>query len=303
MDGAEFLSRVREVSPDTVRILLTGYADLRSAMNAINKAGVYRFLTKPWDEENLKHTIQEGLDHFVLLQENQHLLKLAREQNVKLVDLNTNLEHKVTTRTEELRQVFAQLELNYSRLDKTFIDSIMLFASLLELRYTFAGSHSTRVARLSMGVGKKLGLPEGEMKTLQVAALLHDIGKIGISEKLLKRPFAMLSKMEREILMQHLETGYQHLQLVDGLKEASRLIKSHHERIDGSGYPDGLVGDEIELGTMILAVANDYDTLIHGMLLDGEWTEQKAQQFLLDAKGKWYGSEVVDAFLASLKEI
>ena len=303
MDGAAFLGRVRETSPDTVRILLTGYADLQSAMAAINEAGVYRFLTKPWNGEELKRVVREGLERYALVQENRRLLALTQEQNAKLAELNAHLERKVAERTEELRQVFAQLELSYASLEKTFLDAITVLAGLMELRDTFAGSHSRRVAQWALSVGKHLGLPEGELRTLEIAALLHDIGKIGVPDAVLRKPFAVLPPPERELLMQHPIMGQASLQVVDGLREPARLIRSHHERLDGKGYPDGLALQAIPLGARILAAVNDYDGLMHGKLLDAELTAYEAQQFLREARGTRYDPEVVDAFLFHLREV
>src|SRR3989337_1672830 len=139
MEGVEFLSEVRKKSPDTIRMMLTGYADIRAVMNAINQGEVYRFITKPWDDEEIKLIVRGAIKHSDIVTENRELHALTRRQNLELKDLNNNLEEKVAERTREVEVLYKDLEQN-------FIDFVREFMSLLELKSRHLGSHCKRVA-------------------------------------------------------------------------------------------------------------------------------------------------------------
>src|SRR4030067_1316908 len=142
MEGVEFLSEVRKKSPDTIRMMLTGYADIQAVMNAINQGEVYRFISKPWDDEEIRFIIRDAIRHYDLITENRELHTLTRRQNLELKDLNSNLEEKVAERTREVEGLYNDLEQN-------FIDFVRVFVMLLELKSRHLGSHCKRVAALS----------------------------------------------------------------------------------------------------------------------------------------------------------
>ncbi len=203
MSGVEFLREVRKTSPDTVRIILTGYADVQAAMDAINQGEVYRFITKPWNEQELKLTVKRALEQRDLLLENRRLNELIKRQNDELMELNRNLERKVQERTQEIRAKNEELSRLYGGLEKNFLDSIRVFASLVELRDSYTGSHSKRVAAFSKSIAEKWGLEEKEILDVEIAAILHDIGKIGIPDKVLAKPYEEMGQEERKIYEQH----------------------------------------------------------------------------------------------------
>ncbi|MBS1156558.1 MAG: Response regulator receiver:Metal-dependent phosphohydrolase, subdomain [Proteobacteria bacterium] len=302
MDGAKFLEQVRARWPKIVRILLTGYADIGSTINAINRGEIYRYISKPWDDNEIVLTVRDALERNRLEQENERLLALTREQNEELKNLNATLEQKVASRTEEVRQTFGMLESAHRELKRSFMATVKVFASLIELRGGKVAGHSRRVADHVRELGNRLHLDEATQQDVLIAALLHDIGKIGLSNELIERPFNSLSADARGEVMKHPIKGEQVLMGVDQLKGAALLIRHHHELFDGSGYPDHLAGLAIPLGCRILTVANEYDALQMGTLVQQPMRAADALNWLIDNRGKRYDPAVVDALAALLSE-
>jgi putative nucleotidyltransferase with HDIG domain len=216
---------------------------------------------------------------------------LTQKQNEELKELNTGLERKVAERTAELRS--ANTELHHS-----FLATVRVFSNVIELREGRLAGHSRRVADLARQLAERLGLDETEQRNVLLAGLLHDIGKVGLPDKLIERAFNALSPLERAEVMQHSAKGEQLLQGIPQLAAAARIIRHHHECMDGSGYPDQIGGLMIPFGARILMVANDYDALQMGSLALHPHTPKEAQEFIVKHRGKRYDPTVVDAFMA-----
>ncbi len=300
MDGATFLAKVRQEWPEVVRILLTGYADIESTVAAINQGEVYRYIAKPWNEHDVLLTVHDALERKSLQAEKLRLERLTQAQNEELKLLNASLEDKVRARTEELRQTNTFLELANTRLKQGFLTSIRVFSNLIELRQGNIAGHSRRVADLSRLIAKQLNLPGKDVQDIFVAGLLHDIGKIGLPDALLNKPFAEMSTEEARLWRNHPVKAEQALMALEELRTAATLIRSHHERFDGQGYPHGLSGEEIPLGARILVVANEYDNLIQGNTTGHRVCTEDAQKYLNSHKDKRYDATVVNALLEVL---
>lgn len=290
MDGAQFLEQVRRRWPDTVRILLTGYADITSTVNAINKGEIYRYISKPWDDNDLLLVIRQALEMKALARDKARLEALTAQQNEELKDLNANLELKVMERTVELRQA-------NDKIKNSFLTSIKVFANLIELRGTMLAGHSRRVADLARKIANRLGLTAAEAQDVFLAGLLHDIGKIGLPDPLLSKPVAQMSGDDLGLYRKHPAKGEQSLMALAELQGAARIVRAHHERFDGQGFPDALAGLAIPIGARILSVANDYDGLQIGTLAQRRYNPEDACKVIAESRGKRYDPEVVDAFL------
>ncbi len=297
MSGAQFLQKVYEQWPDTVRILLTGYAEISATIDAVNKGHIYRYISKPWEDNDILLAIKQALRQKQLEQENKGLEALTRKQNEELKDLNANLEQKVKARTEELRQTMGFLEAAHENLKKGFITSIRIFSNLIEMREGVMSGHSHRVAELSRAIAQKMGMSDTEVQDVFLAALLHDVGKIGLPDFLLEKPFATLTMEERLEVIKHPIKGQTALMALEQLQGAAKLIRSHHEHFDGMGFPDKLHGFEIPLGARIIALANEYDAAQIGTLLNKRLKQSDAVLYLQEGKGRRYDPSVVDAFM------
>ncbi len=297
MNGAQFLQKVKEQWPDTVRILLTGYAEIGATIDAINKGHIYRYISKPWEDNDIVLAIKQALRQKQLEKANQGLEELTRKQNEELKDLNANLEQKVKARTEEVRQTMGFLEVAHEKLKKGFITSIRVFSNLIEMREGVMAGHSHRVAELSRAIAQQMDMQETEVQDVFLAALLHDVGKIGLPDYLLEKPFANLTNEERLEVMRHPAKGQTALMALEQLQGAAKLIRSHHEHFDGMGFPDKLHGLEIPLGARIIALANEYDAAQIGTLLNKRLKQSDAVLYIQEGRSRRYDPAVVDAFL------
>jgi len=302
MDGACLLARVARSWPDTMRILLTGYADLTSTIAAINEGSIYRYISKPWEDNDLLVALRRALEFQAADRERRRLLKITARQNRELKNLNQSLEDKVRARTEEIRQTADFLEMAYGELKQSYRDTVRVFAHLVELREGVMTGHGRRVAGLAALIGRALGLPEDEQQKLWDAALLHDIGKIGLPDDLVQTPYSALSPKQRELLHRHPAAGQAALMSLTPLDSVGAIIRAHHERFDGLGYPDRLAGADIPLGARILAVADHFDALQTGILLGSQLSADEARAHIARGRGTRYDPRVVDAFNEVLRE-
>ena len=297
MDGARFLEQVCKRWPKIIRILLTGYADINSTIAAINRGEIYRYISKPWNDDDLMLIIRDALEGARLRSENARLLALTQEQNEELKQLNANLEDKVRQRTGEIEQINSFLNLANEQLKQNFLVSIKAFSNLMELRGSVVAGHSRRVGDLARKLAIRMGVDPKTQQDVFYAALLHDIGKIGFPDALLSKPVSRMNGDDLALYRKHVLTGEAALMPLDELKEAARIVRGHHERFDGQGFPDGLRESSIPLGARILSVVNDYDGLQIGSLAEKRMSSDDAKTMLFKARGKRYDPQVVDAFI------
>lgn len=259
LTGAEFLQMSREIVPDALRIMLTGYADITATIDAINKGGAFRYISKPWDDEEMIRTIRDAVRHCRLLAENRRLSALVEKQNEELKEWNCNLKSRVLEQTVAIRVRNDELSGLNNKLQEEYEECLKAFFGLVELRDRELGSHSRNVARLSLIMAERMNLPEDEIKMIKMGAMLHDIGKIGISDALLQTDLEGMTAIEAEEYRQHAIRGQATLDSIRALRPAGLLIRHHHENFDGSGYPDGLANNDIPPGARIIALADHLD--------------------------------------------
>lgn len=302
MNGAQFLGKVRENWPDAVRILLTGYAEIGATIEAINKGQIYRYISKPWEDNDIILAVKHALQQKMLEREKQRLEELTRRQNEELKELNAHLEEKVMARTEEVRQTMGFLEIAHEKLKKSFITSVRVFSNLIEMRHPAMAGHARRVAEMARSLAQQLGMSDAEVQDVFIAGLLLDIGKIGLTDRLLEKPFNSLTGEERSRVVQHPVRGQMALMELEQLQGAAQLIRSHRERFDGLGYPDRLAGLAIPLGARILALVKDYDMALIGTTFIKPIKPADAMLQIQDGRGSRYDPAVADAFLDKLRK-
>ncbi|MET0963636.1 MAG: HD domain-containing phosphohydrolase [Noviherbaspirillum sp.] len=296
MDGAQFLERVRTRWPDTIRLLLTGYADVALIINAINRGEIYRYITKPWEENDILLVVRHALERKGLEREKLRLEELTRHQNEELRILNMTLESKVALRTAELVELHGQLQQSNVKLKKNYLTSIKVFSGIIEMRGENLAGHSLRVADLARKIANRMELDQQETQAVFIAGLLHNIGKIGFADELLSMPVSLMRGDSLGVYRKYPKRGEHLLLPLEDLRDAADIIGAHQERFDGEGFPDRLSGFDIPIGARILAVATDYDNLQIGVLSQRRCRPDQAAAIILENRGKRYDAAVVDAF-------
>ncbi|MGQ9631465.1 MAG: HD-GYP domain-containing protein [bacterium] len=204
-------------------------------------------------------------------------------------------------RTREIGGKNKELFKLNEELKENFLNTIRAFAGLVELRDAYVGSHNKRVAAASLYVAERLRLPDDERLNIEISAMLHDIGKVGIPDSILHKDVDRLSEEELKVYRSHPVLGQASVQVVDGLRKVAQIIRAHHERYDGTGYPDGLSGDGIPLGARIIAVADFYDRGVNRKTSKSFSAREEVVQQLVGEKGQAFDPSVVDVFLEFIR--
>lgn len=289
MNGAQLQQIVCQRWPDVARLLLTGYADISSTIAAINQGEIQRYIAKPWDDQELLLAVREGLERARLRQENRRLLALTQAHNEQL-------ERRVAARTSELSQVNAMLEQAFADLRQNFLLSIKVFAGLMELREAGQAGYSERVGQLARRLAAALNLPPTEQDDCYAAGLLHEVGKIGLPDALLRKPVSMMRGEDLALYRRYPLLGEAALMPLSGLRGAARLIRSHQERMDGLGFPDGLSGADLPLAAQVVGLAAAYEGLQAGRLSERPHDAAHARAVIRGTAGTHFSTPVVEAF-------
>jgi response regulator RpfG family c-di-GMP phosphodiesterase len=296
MNGAQFLSIARASWPDTMRLLLTGYSEIQSIQDAINDGEIYRYITKPWVDGDILLVLRDALERRQLVQDKARLEALTAQQNAQLRALNQGLEAKVEERTRLLKVEHAATIAANTKLRRNFVTTIKIFSNMIEQRAHNLPGHTRQIAELARKMGAVLGLDARDSQDLAIAALLHDIGKIGLSDAMLQTPFTALHGETLALFRRHPVRAEELLMPLEDLRGSAAMLRSQLERFDGNGFPDGLVGFAIPVGARILAVAVDYYNLQQGAMVQRHLRADEAVTLILDAAGKRYDPQVVAAF-------
>lgn len=279
MSGLEMLPHLKRISPDTVVVMISGLQTVESAIEAL-RLGAFDYVMKPFDLRQVEAVVKRALEHYDLVTAKQ------RYEN--------HLEELVEQRTAALDQALGSLEDAYR-------STLRALTAALETRDSETHGHSERVVTYSLRLGREYGLEPAEMKALEFGSLLHDIGKIGVPDAILRKP-AKLTDEEWVKMREHPLHGQQILRGIDFLERSSRVVAQHHEKWDGTGYPLGLKGGEIDICARIFAVADAYDAITSDRVYRrGKPYEAAAEELDLWA-GRQFDSEVVAAFHRVPKE-
>ena len=275
MSGLELLATARRRSPETRRLLVSGYADFESALDAINEVGIDRLLTKPWQNEEVRGAVDAAV-------------KVARLQRE-----NTRVTEELRRRTDELERVNQRLDALVEERTSNLLDGLV---SALDLRDSETQWHSRRVGRYARRLGRAIGLEGRELDDVERGATLHDIGKIGVRDAVLLKP-GPLDEGEWAEMRRHPALGYEILKGI-GFLERARLIPLHHqERFDGTGYPQGLKGEEICIGARVFAVVDTYDAITSDRPYRKCRTYEVARQEIEKFSGTQFDPAIVTAWL------
>ncbi|MGE5328838.1 MAG: HD domain-containing phosphohydrolase [Deltaproteobacteria bacterium] len=242
MNGIEFLTEVKKINEDITLILLTGYADKENVIKAVNQVGVYYYIEKPWDNDTLIKIISNGLEKASLIKQ--------LKKKVEEIENSRN----------EINRLYHILEKDF-RVQVESIENVMVsLAYILEAKDKYTVGHTQRVSEYAVKLAIKIGLDSERIEKLRMAGLIHDIGKIGVPEVILNKP-GKLSEEEFELVKAHPVIGGNICKPLVNFSDLYDMIRHHHEKLNGTGYPDGLKEDEISIESRILSVADVFDAL------------------------------------------
>lgn len=295
MTGAEVLAKAYALRPDTVRITLTGHTDLAAAQASINEGHVSHFLLKPWDDEMLRAIVRDAVQAHGLVNENRRLDALTRQQKDELEAWNQRLEEQVRERTEALRAQNETLVQLQHRAEQSLRDTVGVLAGTLEAHNPNLGIHCKRVAQLARELASRLHLGDRDLRDVEFAAHLHDLGKISRAGGEDTTPSPQPAR--------HTEAGYAILSKVSGFHRIALAIRHQHERFDGRGYPDGLTRDAIPLASRIIAVVDAYDRAVFLTSNPTDVSHEAGCKLLRERRGKRLDPHLVDALLQYFEEI
>lgn len=257
LTGLELLADARQVQPYATRILVTAVLDLDTVIDAINKGEIYRFIVKPWLREEFLATVKNAVQRYELICQNAYLQQTTQSMNEQLVELNRSLEQQVKLVAQQNTQL---AEVNEA-LARNLVRSMELCVHTMQTFYPSLGNQARRVSQVCKSIGEVLELPPEERRVLESGALLHDIGLVGVPRNIIRRwqeEPESLSSAEKALIEQHPILGQELAGFTSDLVKVGEVIRAHHERFDGKGYPDQLAGENIPWLARLLAVAVAY---------------------------------------------
>ena len=272
--GVDLVPAALEIEPDLAILMLTAVNDATSAALCMQR-GAMDYLTKPIELADLGRAVQRALKRREMLLENRHL--------------NQWLKEEVTTRTAELHR-------QQHRMERISTATLEALVNALEAKDPYLRGHSARVADLSANIAMEIGLGDEEVERIRMAGRLHDLGKIGTRDAVVNKE-GPLTAEEFEHVKQHVIIGAQILAPLVHLGNIVSMVKSHHERFDGTGYPDGLRGDEVPLGGRVIAAAEVYDALTTARPYQEKMTPEQAVERMADLSGTVLDPKVYDALV------
>ncbi len=274
LDGLELLKKGMTLDPHLKVIMMTGFAEVDTVVKALH-LGAYDFLQKPFDLNLVVFSVRRALE------------KKRLEEVV--ADYDQHLEQLVEQRTSNLQKAYGMLK-------KAHLDSVKMLVEAIDAKDPFTRGHSERVRKGSVQMAVKLNLNEKKMESLEFGALLHDIGMIGIKDAVLNKQ-GSLSPTEYEHIQEHPLIGVKIAEGVSFFKEIIPMIRHHHERFDGSGYPDHLAGEAIPFEARMISIIDAFDAMTSLRPHRREMSLQDALTELEKGKGKQFDPKILEVFI------
>lgn len=273
MSGLKLIPRLKEISQNTVVVMISGIQTVESAV-AATRQGAFDYLIKPFDSDEVVAVMKRALKHHKLIISRQHY--------------KDQLEELIRQRTAALHRALGSLE-------KAYRSTLKALTAALEARDSETYGHSERVVAYSLRLGQEYGIDPTQMQSLEFGSLLHDIGKIGVPDSILRKP-ARLTEEEWVLMREHPLRGQEILSGIEFLRGATRVVAQHHEKWDGTGYPLGLRGEEIDLCARIFAVADAFDAITSERVYKRSQSYEAAARELNQLAGRQFDPRVVEAF-------
>ncbi|MFQ3230488.1 HD domain-containing phosphohydrolase [Reinekea sp.] len=297
MNGDVFLAQAKQLQPNSMRFILSGYSDFSSMIKALNEGGVHQFISKPWDDEALLQKIQEAASSVRIRSERDRLRVLTDKQTEMLKTINQTLEAKVKARTSELEQTSDMLDLSFQELKSNYSVFIDVIAQVLQLRSVAPKDYLNDLSDTAKALAKVKGMSEEEQDFVFKAAKLHELGKIRIPDNILKKPLIKMTAAELKEYKTYPMQGYSLLASLDNLGEVANYIKAHCEHFNGKGFPNRLSEDKIPLGSRIISICMYYFMFRNGLIDGNSHDGEESEKFIRTKAGQWVDPDLLEAFL------
>lgn len=279
IDGVELAQKVKKLKPDVRVIIMTAYSSLKTVIEAL-RIGVDSYILKPFSTEELLFRVKKSLEQFELVRKNN--------------EYQDHLEEMIYKQTQEM--LIKQRELRYSQ-----IENIFAIGNIIEARDVYTRGHTERVTLFAVAMAEAEGWTKKEIRELGIGSPLHDIGKIGIPDDILKKD-GKLTFEEYECMKNHPQLGYEMIRLAEFPQGAINSILYHHERYDGKGYPFGLAGEDIPKEGRVMAVCDAFDAMTSTRVYRPAMPVEKATSILREGAGGQWDPRYIELFLNMLEE-
>ncbi len=286
IDGIGIIRRIKKFDTGNMVIVITGYPSFDTVREAL-RLGAYDYITKPFNLEEIFFIVKRAIEFRRLQLANKKLMKELEEENIIL-------EKKVEERTGDLKEL-------YKNMQSAYMATVKALAQAIDAKDHYTHSHSQNVTKYAVAIAKEMGFSQREVHTLREACQLHDLGKIGIHDYILNKS-EKLTQEEWEKIRSHSLRGAEILEPLTFLDKVIILIRQHHERYDGTGYPNGLIGEKIKLGARIIAVADAFDAMISERPYRKAYSKKYAISKLKETSGTQFDPQIVKVFLEVLKK-
>ncbi len=295
MSGAHLLAKLRDKRPNMVSIMLTGQASTEDVEVAINDGGIFKFLQKPWDDQELAETIEGAIRKHQQKKNLQSELIEHERQVQSLEDHSKELRRTVEDRTNQLHDALYTAQSMRSDSFSTIFGICDVFFGLLEIAQPLWAAHAKRVQEISSDIAEKLQFSSERLLLIEAAARFHDIGKIGLPSYLFEKNTSEFSDNERAIYEQHPTLGWESLHKSPELRDLADIVRSHHERLDGKGFPDRKHGSSIPLEASIILAADMIASQLEKHRGNPSLALQLVESALKDGSGKLFPGNVATA--------
>jgi len=290
MDGVSFSDKVSKLCSDTMQILLVNEKNINTLIATLDKKPVFRIINTPWNDYDLKTSINNAIEYYKLHTNFKQYKALEKKRYDNLLQSNNTTENKIQEYTKIINTLVHKQE-------KSFFQLILVFNKILEIFDPMAATHVKRITIIARELSKQYKLGALEKIQIDIASLLHDIGKLSLPRYLMEKNIADLNKSEKNLLNKTPVEGYKLLYSINKLKKVAAIVRTRRENYDGTGFPDGLAGNNIPIGARIIRVANDYDSLTCRKNL----SRQDAINCLKKESGTEYDPDVVNKFIKMLE--
>ena len=280
LSGIEMAKEIKKINENQNILIISAYSDTNNFTDSI-KIGVDGYILKPIEHIQLTSELYKIVYKIKQFKEN--------------IEYKSNLEQLVTNKTKDIEELQQQKTSNYK-------NTLYALVKMIEDRDTYTGGHSLRVAKYSKMIAQEMGLDEKICENIYEAGVLHDIGKIAIPDNILLKP-NNLDELEYTLIKEHVTLGVKMLSNVPMFRDLAKFIEGHHEKLDGSGYPKGLKGDELSIESQIMAVSDAFDAMTTSRIYKERKNIIEALQELENLSGKYFREDVVKSALIALKDI